>query len=59
MVSDALEILQLKSSPIHLVVTLMRLITSLITEIEQSGKDEKEAMSSQQVSIMIESYKFK
>ena len=33
----------------HLVTTLMRLLTSLLTEIDNSGKDDNESMSSQQV----------
>ena len=33
----------------HLVATLMRLYTSLLTEIAESGQEGKDTMSSQQV----------
>ena len=37
------------TSPIHLVVMHMRLFSSLLDEVRQSGQEGKEAMSSSQV----------
>ncbi|XP_042197106.1 dynein axonemal heavy chain 3 [Callorhinchus milii] len=43
-----------KTSPIHLAYTMMRLYTSLMDEIAESGKEEKESMSSQQITLWLQ-----
>ncbi|XP_076804189.1 dynein axonemal heavy chain 3-like isoform X1 [Clavelina lepadiformis] len=44
----------LKTSPMHLVATLMRLYTSLLTEITESGQEGKDTMSSQQIFLWLQ-----
>ncbi|MGH0118801.1 UNVERIFIED_CONTAM: hypothetical protein FKN15_062263 [Acipenser sinensis] len=43
-----------QSSPIHLAYSMMRLYTCLLDEIASSGKDGKELMSSQQITLWLQ-----
>ncbi|XP_041084991.1 dynein heavy chain 3, axonemal-like [Polyodon spathula] len=43
-----------QTSPIHLVYSMMRLYTCLLDEVADSGKDGKEPMSSQQITLWLQ-----
>jgi len=43
----------MKTSLMHLVATFLRLFSSLLTEIAESGKEENDQMSSQQVKFLL------
>nr|XP_014349786.1 PREDICTED: dynein heavy chain 3, axonemal [Latimeria chalumnae] len=43
-----------QTSPIHLAYSMMRLYTSLLDEIKESGTEEKEPMSSQQITLWLQ-----
>ncbi|KAI1896260.1 hypothetical protein AGOR_G00092970 [Albula goreensis] len=43
-----------QTSPIHLAYSMMRLYTCLLDEIAESGKDDKEPLSSQQVTLWLQ-----
>ncbi|XP_066465573.1 dynein axonemal heavy chain 3 [Tiliqua scincoides] len=43
-----------QTTPIHLTFTMMKLFTCLLDEIKQSGEEEEETMSSQQITLWLQ-----